>query len=286
MGLFSLIGLGLGLIGANKDRKQRQQEVADGKPDAIRRDYEAAGFNPLLGIGGSSGVGYAPTFGSALGNIGAQLANHDLQTQQLSLQKTELEQQNQRLNKLVKQTTLRSNRPSALQASHTVNSVGTSNARRNNTSTPTRLLDGVSRHGGGSGGDLRRPDTEVVNKWLDVWDPEKNRHIRILNPELTESGPAEMATGIVTLETADAVQNPQKKQAVVDFLEPVTPQRVKKKQHTPTFAPSPAAQAEKDRLAKKEWERLQARSRPAQKRINHHPSTAKVFDYGSILRGN
>lgn len=109
MALFgSLLTLAGSLIGAKKQSDARKRSDWMNSPQGIRANAEEAGFNPRVFAGPGTGTGaqYAPTMGSTIAN-GFALASDQLQEQQaLKRQKTELEQENRRLEKVVQATTL------------------------------------------------------------------------------------------------------------------------------------------------------------------------------------
>jgi hypothetical protein len=107
-----LVSAGASLLGGALNNKQRNKELSMSDPAYIRQRAEAAGFNPLLftnqAFQNSSNV---PTFGSALADAGhflgeGMLRNHELHGEQ-ALRITELQQQNERLTELMRNTTLR-----------------------------------------------------------------------------------------------------------------------------------------------------------------------------------
>lgn len=75
---------------------------------------------------------------------------------------------------------------------------------RHESSNKTPRLSNIHHN---TGSVINEPDRELVHKYIDVWDSDLNKVISILNPELTESGPLEMATGISTLAGAAEVQH-------------------------------------------------------------------------------
>ncbi len=107
-----LIGAAAGLVGGFLDRKDRKdaRRKADynNSPQGIRDRAEAAGFNPLVFAGPGTGTGaqYAPTMGGSLATSLSLAAESFTDARRLELQKTELELEKQRLEKLVKDTTL------------------------------------------------------------------------------------------------------------------------------------------------------------------------------------
>lgn len=101
-------------------RADRAADAAANSPSAIRKSFEEAGFNPLLGISpnANSTAGYAPTMGggfttapdfmgSAMANAGSAIAEGFYQNSQQQIAKTQLEMENRRLEHLIEQTTLR-----------------------------------------------------------------------------------------------------------------------------------------------------------------------------------
>lgn len=84
----AVIGAGASLIGANKQKKaneaaqraQNEYNERQSDPAEIRRKFEAAGFNPLLGVQGwqpAQQTGYVPSsIGSAISEAGAVFGNY------------------------------------------------------------------------------------------------------------------------------------------------------------------------------------------------------------------
>lgn len=115
----ALLGGGFNLLGGLFGRKSQKKEIAraeyNNSPQGIRDRAEAAGFNPLVFAGPGTGTGYAPVMGNALSNAlmstGELLSGGIAQAESLKLQKSALEIEKQRLEKLVAKTTLRPNVP-------------------------------------------------------------------------------------------------------------------------------------------------------------------------------
>ena len=233
--MLGFLAAGLGFLGANADRKQRSAEydqstiersedratierhraedIARQSPAAIRASMEAAGFSPLLGVdkanagvgsygtAARSGVGYGPTFGSSVANAMSIGLDGFHKEQVLEIQRTQLDKENKRLNE-----TIRTNRLNP--------KVGGIYANVGKT-TPL----GGSNHLNPVPQNV--PERERVNKYIDVWDPDSQRYVSIVNPELTESGPLEMATGLGVLEAAGEVRYGTTTKRVTPYLNDV-----------------------------------------------------------------
>jgi hypothetical protein len=112
----AIISAGAALIGGNRARKHEKDERSKDRymnsPEGIRKNAEKAGFNPLVfaGPGTGTGVGYAPTMGSSIANswalageaIGGGISQKLAEKSQL----TELQQENERLEKLAQRSIL------------------------------------------------------------------------------------------------------------------------------------------------------------------------------------
>ena len=102
-----LIAAGASLLGGLFDRGQRNKELGQQQPDYIRKAFEDAGFNPLLGIGNAlQGLNYAPQMGQSIANAGALYAEGMNKEKQLELQRSQLDIDNRRLTAQIKNMTL------------------------------------------------------------------------------------------------------------------------------------------------------------------------------------
>jgi hypothetical protein len=101
------IGAGASLLGGLFGRSERRKDAYANSPAGIRENAQRAGFNPLAFIGVPQGAGYAPTFGNSIANAGAAIANGITENEQLKLQKTALDQENERLRLLAEENVLR-----------------------------------------------------------------------------------------------------------------------------------------------------------------------------------
>lgn len=76
--MIELIAAGASLLGGALDRKQRRREIAANRPVALRKEYEKAGLNPLVGF--TNGVGqFAPmaaNFSDGLNRSAEALTDH------------------------------------------------------------------------------------------------------------------------------------------------------------------------------------------------------------------
>lgn len=246
----ALIGGAASLIGGRADRKQRDKELAMQDPVYRRERLEAAGLNPDVHFGSTSGLGrmgYGPVMGRAIADAGAMLANGLDTARQHKLEVTRLEMEKRKLDAALKQQTIRPR-------------VGGYYEQRRNNAAQRGPSDGSSRR---LSTGVEPPVREFVHKYIDVWDSDFDRVISILNPELTESGPGEMATGVATLGGALATQHgipalmvekpTRKKQPLQNGGVSAAP--------IPPVAPFPREpkkfdadlQKEKDRLSAEEW---------------------------------
>lgn len=103
----SLLG---GVLGQRNSNKQARLAREATDPATIRRKAEAAGFNPLLFTGqafSTAGAMSQPILGSAIADAASVYLNTRFREQELQLQRTRLEQENQRLTDLVSAATLR-----------------------------------------------------------------------------------------------------------------------------------------------------------------------------------
>lgn len=112
--LGALIGAGASLLGgalSSRSAKKRQREQnAYNDPVQMRARMEAAGFNPLLGpdfAGNQAAPAASGMMGTAIANAGLAIADGFSEKKQLELEKTKLEQDRERLDKLIEQQTIR-----------------------------------------------------------------------------------------------------------------------------------------------------------------------------------
>lgn len=115
-----ILGAGVAIYGGNKDRSLRKAELAATRPDAIRREAEKAGFNPLLFTNAAFQTpGGGPTFGQSLSQAGSLLAggiaDWDAARRAERQRQTAVEQQNQELRRQVEQQALRLSQRSVYQ---------------------------------------------------------------------------------------------------------------------------------------------------------------------------
>ena len=114
MGLLSIGGALLGgLLNRSAAKKQQARNEHNNDPATIRAKFEAAGFNPRLGIQGwsPSQSTYAPRFGDSVASAAAIYDEDKRVEEQLKIQKSQLEQENQRLEMLAERTKLRPSVP-------------------------------------------------------------------------------------------------------------------------------------------------------------------------------
>lgn len=111
----AIIGAGASLIGGALSRKDQRsaQDRTDkyNDPKAIRKRYEAAGFNPIIGIENASPLqqpsGWQPTMGSAIANAGLALQSGLQDKQALEIEASRLAMEKERLEKLLTKETIR-----------------------------------------------------------------------------------------------------------------------------------------------------------------------------------
>lgn len=96
------------VAGAAINQANRNRDTYLNSPAGIRAEAEKAGFNPLLftGAAGSFGAGYSPTMGSNIAQGFALAGEQEQREMELILQRTALEQENQRLSSLAAQNRL------------------------------------------------------------------------------------------------------------------------------------------------------------------------------------
>lgn len=109
----SLIQAGTSLLGGLLGNRQRKKDAYNNSPQGIRANAEAAGFNPLVfaGPGTGTGANYAPVMGAYIADAGSAFGEGIAANEQLKMQKSELELENQRLEQLAKATKLAANVP-------------------------------------------------------------------------------------------------------------------------------------------------------------------------------
>lgn len=95
------ITAGGALLGGLIDGKARERDAYRNSPQGIRASAEAAGFNPLtvLSSGRNFGSGYTPRMGATIANGIAAGADNWTREKALAMEKTQLEVENQRLQK-------------------------------------------------------------------------------------------------------------------------------------------------------------------------------------------
>jgi hypothetical protein len=129
MGLFSVIGaiggfalggkkgakvgasLGGGFDDSKSAKKQRAATDAHNDPAAIRARYEAAGFNPLLGIANANpnrgAVNYQPQMGSLLSDAISLIQSNNIDQQAIDIDRTRLELDQKRTKAYIEKQTIR-----------------------------------------------------------------------------------------------------------------------------------------------------------------------------------
>lgn len=100
------ISAGANIIGGIFDRKQRKKDAYAISPAGIRKNSEAAGFNPLVFAGAQQSLPYGPVFGSSIANAASQgLATYQ-GAKSLELSEQRLQMDNKRLTKQLQKATL------------------------------------------------------------------------------------------------------------------------------------------------------------------------------------
>lgn len=137
----SIVTAGAGILGGLLDNGQRKRDAYNNSPEGIRKNFEAAGFNPLLGFtgnGNGTGAQYAPTMGSTIANSIAVAQDQRLEERALKIQQSQLEMQNQRLQRDLENAKLRPNVPGIYGDR---NAQQRNNSAANNASTPDGILE-------------------------------------------------------------------------------------------------------------------------------------------------
>lgn len=194
----SLLG---GLFGRNDAKKANAANQAAiaaqneyNKPINIRARAEEGGFNPLLfagpGVGLQTGIAeYVPSgMGNAIANAGLALASGISDEATLDAYNSKLAEQNAELRKALETATLRPEVAGIY-----------GNARTG------RVADDVAQVRGFFGPDPG--ETPVEHKWVKIWDAQTKRYTWYPNPDLMDSGPTEMATGMATIGAAEGAQH-------------------------------------------------------------------------------
>lgn len=148
-GASSLLG---GLFGKNSAEKATRDQNYYNRPRAQRQRAEGGGFNPLFVMSnGASGnqtqSGYSPIMGNSIAQAGAAFAGAMQAEEQLKIQRSELEMENQRLDELVKATKLTAN-------------VGGIYAKGNRNNGSGNLGSSSNPNGYGRSGDVVAPDRD------------------------------------------------------------------------------------------------------------------------------
>ncbi len=197
--LAPLLQFGTGILGAALNANERKKDRFMNSPQGIRKNAEAAGFNPLLFTGPGTGTGaqYAPTMGNIIANTGAAMAGTLTDQEALKMQKAQLDMENQRLTELVERTTLRPDVPGIYGA-------------RDDRLAGRDTIDSASPSGSPYPQDktVRAvPERDAYNLYVDVYDSQTDRWVSIPNPDLMESGPIESTYAMAQIGAADVVQN-------------------------------------------------------------------------------
>lgn len=117
----SWLGPVLGFVGGMMDRADRAKDAKANTPKALRAALEEAGYNPLLmpNIAGTQGAGYAPQMGSNMNALASTLAFSDSEQNALKLRATEMEQENEFLQRQLQRQTLTPDVPGIYDAGET-----------------------------------------------------------------------------------------------------------------------------------------------------------------------
>jgi len=96
----------------NKNAVRRQRDANNyNDPAAIRKRYEAAGFNPLLGIANANpnqqNIQYQPQMGSLLSNAISLIQNNNIEQQGIDIEKSRLELDQKKNREYIERQTIR-----------------------------------------------------------------------------------------------------------------------------------------------------------------------------------
>lgn len=102
----SLLG---GLFGKKSAKKAERRQMIYNDPKNIRKRFEAAGFNPLLGIGPQQPMQFDGTnyMGSAIASAGLALADGMDKEKMVQIERDRLKMEQQKLDALVQNATIR-----------------------------------------------------------------------------------------------------------------------------------------------------------------------------------
>ena len=199
--LGSLIGGAFSLFGASKARKQAKEDAANKFID-LRAAALAGGFNPLTALESTGGAGFGayPSSAPPLASIELLTGAADGVVDELS-GAADLRRKTDQLNYDLAALKLDQARSGVVLPAppSAVSAFGPSSLG----AAPVEVV----AHG--------TPPMDEFNLYVRVYDPMTGRWVTIPNPDLTESGPTEVATGLATIGAADALQNGGK--AVLSF---------------------------------------------------------------------
>lgn len=205
-GVSSLLG---GLFGSRQKAKYVVPDYA-----GIRRKAEAAGFNPLTALtqGPQGQVVQSQNYmGQAIADAGLLLADGMQKKADEQGEIAQLKKQNEDLREKLTNQTLRPKVPGIYAQTESTPSLRQALGVQGEISSDPAVV-GRSGHRGGSGvvgavQPVTPPAMDRYNLYVEVYDPMTGRYSRIPNPDLMDTGPVEMATGMAVIGAADAAQN-------------------------------------------------------------------------------
>lgn len=231
----SVVTAGLSLLGGLfGSRKQKTETTSKVDYQYIRDAASAAGFNPLTALqnGGSANASTVTTGGMGSGAFVSEALEKGLQgyfngdqfARDQVKDKLEAEMMREQIKVLKDAQRPLQSRDFGFNVPTAKNTSGVDYAAP---PVLSRVADGGrgSRGGGAGGGvqPLTPPAMDQYNLYVEVYDPDTKRYTKIPNPDLMDSGPVEVATGLSMIGLADAVQNgvPRAVAAAQPFFAPV-----------------------------------------------------------------
>lgn len=207
----SLISAGASLLGGIFGKSKAKYVTPDYAK--IRRKAEAAGFNPLTALTAAPGqvVQSQNYMGSAIADAGLLLADGMAKKAEQEGEVSKLREQNQKLAEKLQQATLRPRIGGIYAATESTPSLRQALGVQGEVSSDPAVVGSAGRSGGGGSGGAVQPVTppqmDRYNLYVEVYDPMTKRYTRIPNPDLMDTGPVEMATGMAVIGAADLSQN-------------------------------------------------------------------------------
>ncbi len=220
-GATSLLGGLFGRKQAKDDLAMQRQLINEqneyNNPTNIRKRAEDAGFNPLSFIGPGVGlqtqtaqVNSGNYMGAAIADAGMAMA--DAMSKKAELGRLDkLSQANAKLQAKVQSLTLRPKVGGVYAQRQETPSLRAALGGGNATTVGSGSVVVASDDAGGnraSGGDqLTPPPMRQENLYVEVFDPDTGRKIRVPNPDLLEAGVIDTATGMALMGYYDVKQN-------------------------------------------------------------------------------